>query len=250
MRAGNSRAWRGWCPTKARPAAAYAGLAFERRLHRLEGAAEPPERFVAVRTGFFEGGPEYLFNGLPEITFVSGIDPLVDVGGDHRQHRRHHGAVDPGVEGLRHAVADVAAEEGRRIAVALLQVLGDLPGVAHDGFAVADDRHRPAARKGNRSLVRQADRLSGEIEALVLERHPRAPRKHAVTPLPFALQLPKSNHAAFLTSWLSGLARRRRSVCSARSRAARRKAWSRPARYCGGQNWLMCWYQAEACSVK
>src|SRR5207247_2659173 len=231
-------------------AAAYARLALERRLHRLESAAEPPERFVAVRTGFFEGGPEYLFNGLPEITFVSGIDPLVDVGGDHRQHRRHHGAVDPGIEGLRHAVADVAAEEGRRIVVAPLQVLGDLPGVAHDLVAVADHGHRLAAREFDRRLVGEAQRLGGELQAFVLEGHARAPRKKAVAPLAFALQLPESNHAAFLTSWLSGRARRRSSVCSARSRTARGKAWSRPARYCGGQNWLMCWYQAEACSVK
>src|SRR5216684_1391516 len=152
-------------------------------------------------------------------------------------------------------MADVAAEQRRRIPMALLEVLGDLPGVAHDGFAVADDRHRLAARKGNGGLVREANGLSGEIEALVLERHPRAPRKHAVTPAALTLQFPERDHAAFftptsLTSWLSGLARRRRSVCSARSRAARRKAWSRPARYCGGQHWLMCWYQAEACSVK
>src|SRR5439155_18674147 len=232
-----------------RRAAADARLALEHRLHRLESAAEPPERLVVLRSRVLKGCLYGFFDRRAKILLVGWIDPLVDVGGEHRQHRRHHGAVDPGVEALRHAAADLAAEEGRRIAVALLQVLGDLPGVAHHGFAVADDRHRPAARKGNRSLVQQAYGLSREIETLMLERHPRAPRKKALALLAFALQLPESNHAAFLTSWLSGRARRRRSVCSARSRAARRKAWSRPARYCGGQNWLMCCYLGEACSV-
>src|SRR6202007_655097 len=144
---------------------------------------------------------------------------------------------------------DVAAEERRRTAVALLQVLGDLPRVAHDLFAVADHGHRPAAGECARRLVGEAPRRGGELQAFVLQGHARAPRKEAVAPLPFALQLPKSNHAAFLTSWLSGRARRRSSVCSARSRAATRKAWSRPERYCGGQNWLMCWYQGAGCSV-
>ena len=59
-------------------------------------------------------------------------------------------------------------------------------------------------------------------------------------------QLPEGlAHAAFLTpvsftSWLAGRALMRRSCCSARSRAALRYAWSRPERYCGGQNWPMC----------
>src|SRR5437868_2472769 len=97
--------------------------------------------------------------------------------------------------------------------------------------------------------------MRSELEPLVLERHARAPREQAVAPIALPLQLPQLDHAAFftplsLTSWLSGRALMRRSFISTRSRAALRNAWSRPERYCGGQYWFMCWYQADACSVK
>ena len=92
----------------------------------------------------------------------------------------------------------------------------------------------------DRLLVREAHRLGVEFEALVGERHARAPGEQAVAPVVPTLELPESDHAAFLTtvsltSWLAGRARRRRSICSARSRAALRNAWSRPVRYGGGQ---------------
>src|SRR6185295_15857671 len=83
--------------------------------------------------------------------------------------------------------------------------------------------------------------------------HARAPREQAVAPAVLAAEFPERDHAAFfesLTSWLAGRALMRSSVCSLRSRGALRNAWSRPERYCGGQCWPMCWYQAEACSVK
>src|SRR6266849_4314170 len=54
-------------------------------------------------------------------------------------------AVGPGIESLRHAAADIAAEERRTVGVALFEVLGDLPRVAHDALAVADHRHGLAA---------------------------------------------------------------------------------------------------------
>src|SRR5207247_215694 len=135
------------------------------------------------------------------------------------------------------------------------QVFGDLPRVADHAVTVADDGHGLAAGEGDGRLVSQADRESFEGQMLVPERHARAPGEQAVAPAALAAEFPESDHAAFFTptsftSWLSGRALMRRSLSSARSRTALRNAWSRPERYCGGQNCGMCWYQAEACSVK
>src|SRR5204862_265983 len=107
------------------------------------------------------------------------------------------------------------------------QVLGDLPRVAHDGFAVPDDRHRLAAGEREGLLVAHQHRMRFPRQALVLERHLRAPRVRAIAPAVAALQFPELDHAAFLTedsftSWLSGRALMRRSFCSCRSRGALR----------------------------
>src|SRR6185436_10923331 len=162
-------------------------------------------------------------------------------------------AIDPDVERVRYAPSDVAAEQCRRRRIAIFEVLGDFPGVANDGFTILDDRHGLAAGERDNRLVAHADGLALEGEPLVRERHARAPREQAVAPAVPAAEFPERDHATFfasLTSWLAGRALMRNSTCSARSRGALRNAWSRPERYCGGQCCPMCWYQAEACSVK
>src|SRR5918999_508496 len=128
------------------------------------------------------------------------------------------------------------------------QVLGDIRQLHRHDVGAADAEAGEAARHaqrtlaevaiGNRAFRKKQRRCLGRIARTALD------------------ELPESGaHAAFLTpasftSWLAGLALMRRSVCSARSRTALRNAWSRPARYCGGQYCPMCWYQAEACRVK
>src|SRR5205085_10888618 len=108
-------------------------------------------------------------------------------------------AIGPGVERLRHAAADGAAEKRRPLRIAILEVLGDLPRVAHHRLAILDDRHRLAAGEGDRGLVAHQHGLTVVIQTLVLERHLRAPREHAVAaPVP-ALQFPERHHAAFFT---------------------------------------------------
>src|SRR5688572_5185369 len=236
-----------------RLAAADVGLPLERCLHWLEGAAEALQRVVALGARLLERLPEDLLEHLAHEGVVARVDPLVDVGDDHRQHRRHHRPVDPGVEGLRHAAADGAAEQGRRLRIGILEMLGDLPGIAYYRLGVLDRRNRLAAGEGNGCLVAHAHRLRLEREPFVHEGHARAPREQAVAPAALPAELPEGDHAAFLlslTSCVAGRERTRRSICSARSRGALRNAWSRPERYCGGQNCGRCWYQAEACSVK
>jgi hypothetical protein len=83
------------------------------------------------------------------------------------------------------AVADLPAEQRRRVRVAALQVLGDLPGVAHHRFAILDHRHGLAAGERDRRLVRHAHRHRVELEALVAQRHAGAPGEQAVAPLVF-----------------------------------------------------------------
>src|SRR5438874_8156411 len=118
-----------------------------------------------------------------------------------------------------------------------------------------DDGHRLAAGESDGGLVAHRDRRAVELEALVAQRHARAPGEQAVAAVALAGELPELDHAAFftptsVTSWLAGRALMRRSLSSVRSRAALRYAWSRPDRYCAGQYWPACWYQADACSVK
>src|SRR5262245_17556471 len=237
-----------------RQLAADVSLPLEQRLHRLEAAAQALERVVLACTQLFEGMPASALGHGAEVALVERVDALVDVRRQDPEHQADQRAVDPGVERVGHAAADVAAEK-RLLRIARLEVLGDLPGIAHHGLAVANHRHRLASRERDRRLVAHAHRPGLEGEALVHERHPRAPREQAVAPVVPAAQFPEDDHAALLppsspASWLAGRALMRRSFCSARSRAALRNAWSRPGRYCGGQYCGRCWYHAEAWSVK
>src|SRR5262245_11430656 len=137
----------------SRLAPADVRLALERRLHRLERAAQAPQRLVALGARLLQGLLHDLLHHVAEAAIIARIDPLVDVGDDDRQHRGYHGPVHPGIQGLRYAAADGAAEQRRRLRVAVLQVLGDLPGIAHHGLIILDDLHGLAAGEGDGRLV-------------------------------------------------------------------------------------------------
>src|SRR3970040_2312706 len=87
------------------------GLALEGRLHRLERASQAPQRILALLARLFQAALEDAFHHLPEVLLVLRVHPFVDVGNDHRQHRADRNAVDPGVEGLRHAAPDGTAKQ-------------------------------------------------------------------------------------------------------------------------------------------
>src|SRR3954471_11115547 len=233
--------------------AADVRLALERGLHRLERTSQALQRVVALGARVLERLLDYLLHHVAEKGVVSRVNALVDVGDDHRQHGRHRDAVHPGIEGLRYAAPDHAAEERRRFRVAVFKVLRNFPGVTYNRLAIFDDGNRLAVRERDGRFVAHAHRLRLIREALMCERHARAPREEAIAPACLTAQFPQSDHAAFfvsLTSWLAGRALMRSSVCSARSRGELRNAWSRPERYCGGQYCGMCWYHADACNVK
>src|SRR5919198_2242357 len=195
------------------------GLTLERGLHRRKYLRERGERAVASGTRTLERHAEKLLHRSAKVRLIGRIDTLMNVCGYEAQHRRHDRAIDPTVERLRNTAADLAAEERRLLAITCFEVLGDLPGVAHHRIAVTDHRHRFAAGEGDRLLVGQANRHGFELEALVAQRHSRAPREKAIAPAVLALQFPELDHAAFLTSeglsltsWLAGRARKRRSI--------------------------------------
>src|SRR3954453_1605485 len=100
-------------------------LALEHRLPRVQLAVESLREFGAARARFFERRFEKTFELATEESIVAGIDPLVKIEHDHRHQQREQSAIGPGVERLRHAAADGAAEERRPLRIAILEIFSD-----------------------------------------------------------------------------------------------------------------------------
>src|SRR3954465_11050818 len=126
-----------------RRGAADERLALEHRLPRLELALEALARFFAPRAGLLERRLEEALELLAEVGVIARIDALIEVGDDYRHQQREERAVGPGIERLRHAAADGAAEERWPVRIAIFQVFGDLPRVPHHARTAPDNRHVP-----------------------------------------------------------------------------------------------------------
>jgi len=105
--------------------AANVGLTLERRLHRLECAAEPPQGIFAACAHLLQRLLQDALEHAPDVLVVRRVDPFMNVSHDDGQHRRNEVAIHPDAEALRHAAADAAAEERGRSGIAQLQMLGD-----------------------------------------------------------------------------------------------------------------------------
>jgi hypothetical protein len=108
------------------------------------------------------------------------VERLQDVEIERANERPADDAVHPGVEEAREGAALRAVHQHRAVGVGVVEMAGDVPGVAHGLAAVNEDRDQMLAAERQFLFVTVPAQLDRGIEALVRQRHAHAPAIRAV----------------------------------------------------------------------